>query len=275
MRLHARPYSTEDHHPLCPAVSRPAATRPAVPRGAVSHRTESHGTDLHGTDLHGAVRRKGARRLAVLRLTLLAGILLAVPLSAGFAPAALASATRWADGQAWAAGMKLEDYEAGPYEIGGDFTLTNQFGRKTSLKDFRGRVVLVFFGYTHCPDVCPLTLTEMGRLRTLLGADDSRVQAIFITVDPARDTPRRLKSYLTNFDRGIVGLSGPESEIRAIAARYQARFARSETKSASGYLIDHTGFVYMLDGNGKVRYLFTYDVGADLLAQGVRRLLKG
>jgi protein SCO1/2 len=200
---------------------------------------------------------------------LLTALLPAVPL-----PAALTQATRWAGHSAWAAGMKLEDYEAGAYPLGGEFTLSNQHGRRASLKDFRGRVVLVFFGYTYCPDVCPLTLTEMGRLRGLLGADFQRVQPVFITVDPARDTPPRLKSYLANFDPSIVGLTGPEKEIRAVASRYQARFARSDAKTSSGYLIDHTGFVYMLDGEGKVRYLFTFDVGADLLAQGVRRLLK-
>lgn len=204
----------------------------------------------------------------------LATLLLAALTLAALLPAAPRRAASWADSEAWANGMKLEDYEVGPYDLGGDFSLTNQQGGQTSLKDFRGRVVLIFFGYSHCPDVCPLTLTEMGRLNKRLGPAAKRVQVVFITVDPARDTPQRLKSYLAHFDSGIIGLTGPESEIRAIAARYQARFTRRPAKSHSGYSMDHTGFVYMLDGQGKTRYLFTYDAGTELFAQGVHRLLK-
>jgi protein SCO1/2 len=112
-------------------------------------------------------------------------------------------------------------------------------------------------------------------MRRRLGKDAARVQPLFITVDPARDTAARLKSYLANFNAGIVGLTGTESEIRAVATRYQARFARAAGGTKDGYLVDHTGFVYMLDGTGKVRYLFTYDAGADLFAQGARKLLNG
>jgi protein SCO1/2 len=245
-------------------------------RGAGSRLSDWRRAVLRLTVPRLAVRPAGRLRAGLLLVAwLLAANFLVAPLPAGSLPAALQRATSWAGAEAWAAGMKLEDYEAGPYELGGDFTLTNQLGRQASLKDFRGRVVLVFFGYIHCPDVCPLTLMEMGRLTKRLGADAKRVQILFITVDPVRDTPRRLKSYLANFDPGIVGLTGPASDILAIAARYQARFTRSTAQSRSGYLVDHTGFVYMLDGQGKVRYLFTYDAGVDLFAQGVRRLLKG
>ena len=174
-----------------------------------------------------------------------------------------------------AAPMRLEDYEAGPYALGGDFTLTNHLGKKTSLHLYQGSVVLVFFGYTYCPDVCPTTLTEIAQMKKKLGQDARRVQPLFISVDPERDTAPRLKSYLSNFNAGIVGLTGTEAEIRAVATRYQARFARNPGASKDGYLVDHTGFVYMLDPTGKVRYLFTYDAGAELLAQGARKLLKG
>jgi protein SCO1/2 len=176
---------------------------------------------------------------------------------------------------ALAADLKLEDYEAGPYSLGGEFTLTAHTGHKVNLKDYRGRAVLVFFGYTYCPDVCPLTLTELGRVRKLLGAQAGQAQGVFVTVDPARDTPQRLKAYLANFDKTIVGLTGTDKEIREVADRYQARFARGRTRSASDYLMDHTGFVYLLDGQGKVRYLFSPDAGATVMADGVRRVLKG
>ena len=174
-----------------------------------------------------------------------------------------------------AAELKLDDYEVGPYALGGDFTLTNQLGQKTRLSQYRGKVVAVFFGYTFCPDVCPTTLAELQKMRKLLGKDASRVQAVFITVDPARDTPARLKSFLANFGAGIVGLTGMESEIRDVAKLYQARYAHSATAAAGAYFMDHTAFVYLLDGTGKVRYLFTPDAGSDLMAEGARRLLKG
>jgi protein SCO1 len=175
---------------------------------------------------------------------------------------------------AGAAQLKLEDYELGPYTLGGDFTLTNSLGKKTRLSQYLGKVVVVYFGYTFCPDVCPTTLSEMQKMKKLLGKDASRVQPLFITVDPARDTPARLKAYLANFNAGIVGLTGTETEIREIAKLYQVRFARSSTTSAGGYLVDHTGFVYVLDRTGKVRYMLTYDAGGELMAEGARRLLK-
>jgi len=176
---------------------------------------------------------------------------------------------------AGAAPLKLEDYEVGPYALGGDFALTNSLGTKTRLSQYLGKVVVVFFGYTYCPDVCPATLSEIGKMKKLLGKDASRVQPIFITVDPSRDTPARLKAYLANFHAGIVGLTGTEAEIRAVAKLYQVRFARSSAASAGGYLVDHTAFVYVLDRTGKVRYLFTFDAGGAMMAEGARRLLQG
>lgn len=176
---------------------------------------------------------------------------------------------------AGAAPLHLEDYEAGPYALGGDFTLTNSLGNTTRLSQYLGKVVVVFFGYTECPDVCPTTLSEIERMKKLLGKDASRVQPIFITVDPARDTAARLKAYLANFHAGIVGLTGTEAEIRAVAKLYQVRFARGASASSGGYVVDHTAFVYLLDRTGKVRYLFTSDAGGALMAEGARRLLKG
>jgi protein SCO1/2 len=179
---------------------------------------------------------------------------------------------------AWTAGaapMTLEDFEVGPYALGGEFTLTNHLGKKTHLSQYRGKVVALFFGYTFCPDVCPTTLAEMQQMQGMLGKDARRVQPIFVTIDPARDTAARLKSYLSNFGGNIIGLTGSQSEISAVAKLYQARFARSSATTAGGYLMDHTGFVYLLDGTGKVRYMMTPDAGADMMAAGARRLLKG
>ena len=174
-----------------------------------------------------------------------------------------------------AAKVNLEDYEVGSYDIGGDFALTNQEGKSTGLRDFRGKVVVLFFGYTHCPDVCPLTLSEMSRLGKLLGSDAGKVQPIFVTIDPARDTADRLKTYLANFESGIIGLTGSERDITQVAKLYRAKFAKRNVGSAAGYLMDHTAFIYLVDPKGKVRYLVPVDAGTDVLAEGARQLLHG
>ena len=176
-------------------------------------------------------------------------------------------------GPVCAAGPALEDYEVGSYEMGGDFSLINQDGKKASLKDWRGKVVILFFGYTFCPDICPTTLAELSRVNKLLGAQASKVQPVFISLDPERDKPAQLKSYLTNFTAKIVGLTGTERELTQIARQYKARFAKRTVDSAAKYLIDHTGFSYMLDPQGKVRYLFPPDAGTDVMVQGAKALL--
>src|SRR5574341_1543510 len=143
----------------------------------------------------------------------------------------------------------LEDYEVGNYAMGGDFSLTSQDGRKSALKDWRGKVVVLFFGYTFCPDVCPTTMAEISRLMEKLGALAARVQPVF------------------------VGVTGSEREVTQVARQYQARFARRKVGSAAKYLIDHTAFTYMLDPQGKVRYLFPGEAGADVMAEGAKALL--
>jgi protein SCO1/2 len=182
--------------------------------------------------------------------------------------------TTWPAFPVQAAKARLEDYEVGSYKMGGDFALTNQDGKTTGLRDFRGKVVVMFFGYTFCPDVCPLTLGEMGRLAKALGSNAGRMQPVFVTLDPARDTAPRLKSYLANFEPGIVGLTGTERDITHVAKLYRARFAKRGAGGDTGYLLDHTAFIYLVDTKGAVRYLMPHDAGTELLAEGVRQLLK-
>ena len=176
---------------------------------------------------------------------------------------------------AQAAQPSIDDFEVGSYALGGDFALTNQDGKTTGLRDFRGKVVVLFFGYTYCPDVCPLTLSDMGRMNKLLGAQAKQVQSIFVTIDPERDTAPRLKSYLSNFAPGIVGLTGSDRDIAGVAKLYRAKYAKREDDGKGGYLMDHTAFVYLVDPKGKVRYLVPYDAGTDILAEGARQMLKG
>jgi protein SCO1/2 len=188
---------------------------------------------------------------------------------------AAAAMTLSAPQHASAAQPSIDDFEVGTYAMGGDFALTNQDGKTTGLRDFRGKVVVLFFGYTYCPDVCPLTLSEMGRVNKLLGAEAKNVQSIFVTIDPERDTAARLKSYLTNFAPGIVGLTGSERDIAQVAKLYRAKFAKRAADAQGAYLMDHTAFVYLVDAKGKVRYLVPYDAGAEILAEGARQMLKG
>jgi len=167
----------------------------------------------------------------------------------------------------------LADYDVARLTLGGDFALTNQDGRRTQLKQFRGRVVVLFFGYTYCPDICPVTLVKIARVRKGLGRQARKLQPVYVTIDPARDTPARLKAYLENFDAGAVGLTGTPAEIAMATRLYRVRYEREESKSATDYLVSHTAYVYLVDRRGKLRYVFPPDVDDELLAEAARRLL--
>ena len=195
-------------------------------------------------------------------------------LLAGLLPACLLLALAGAPGTARAQ-MKLKDYAVGRYPIGGEFTLTNQDGGRTRLADFRGKAVLMSFGYTHCPDVCPTTLSEFKQIRQALGQDGAQLQALFISVDPKRDTPALLKQYIGYFDPTFVGLTGSEEELEEVSEKYMARFRTRESSSAVGYFVDHTTFMYLIDTQGKVRYLFTPDASRQIVIEGVKTVLAG
>ena len=157
--------------------------------------------------------------------------------------------------------------------IGGPFTLVDHQGRPVTEDYFKGRLMLVYFCYTFCPDVCPATLAELTRVHRTLGEDSPRVQTLFITVDPERDSAARLKDYLSSFHPGMIGLTGPLPEISALALKYGSYFAKQESNAAAEYLMDHTAFTYLLDQEGIVRHLYHFGDGADLIVKGVRQLL--
>ena len=167
----------------------------------------------------------------------------------------------------------LADYEIGRLKLGGDFTLTNQEGKRTSLKEFRSKVVLLFFGYTYCPDVCPLTMVLMDRIHAALGRQGAELKAVFVSIDPARDTPARLKAYLANFAGHTIALTGSPDQIERAAALYRVRFEKTDATSPSQYLMDHTAFLYLLDGQGKLRYVFPPDADEALIAEAARGLI--
>ena len=170
---------------------------------------------------------------------------------------------------------KIDHFMLGNYKIGGDFTLTNQSGRRTSLSDLSGKVVLLSFGYSNCPDICPTTLAEMGKVLRALGNKESSVRVVFITVDPHRDTPKRLTSYLANFHETMIGLTGSVKELTEVASQYSSKFRKEEPGPGSGYTVGHTTFVFILDQSGKARYVLPYDASSELMLNGVMKLLDG
>ncbi|MDH3638222.1 MAG: SCO family protein [Gammaproteobacteria bacterium] len=136
--------------------------------------------------------------------------------------------------------------------VGGDFKLSDQDGADFSLSDAHGKVVLLFFGYTSCPDICPDTLSRVAAALKQLDTAAHAIQAVFITVDPDRDSATRLKNYLEFFDDRIIGLSGSEREIREVAQRYRVSFRRTDGPAGQGYAMDHTANIYIIDAEGVV-----------------------
>jgi protein SCO1 len=134
--------------------------------------------------------------------------------------------------------------------IGGPFRLVNQDGQTVTDQDYKGRPFLVFFGFTHCPEICPTTLFEVSEIIRKLGAEGDRVRAIFITIDPERDTPAALKEYLSSFDRRLSALTGDADAIAAVAKSYRA-FYRKVPLEQGGYTMDHTAIVYLMDKQGR------------------------
>jgi len=155
------------------------------------------------------------------------------------------------------------------------FELTDQFGARRSLADFHGKVVSIFFGYTQCPDVCPTTLQEMKELRDKLGADAGRLQVIFITVDPERDTPGLLKTYLGAFDPSFLGLTGTPEQIAAVAKDFRVFYEKVPGKEPGQYTMNHTAGSYVFDPAGHIRLFVRHGQGTDVLAGDIRALLAG
>jgi protein SCO1/2 len=151
--------------------------------------------------------------------------------------------------------------------------LTDQDGRARSLADFKGKVVVVFFGYTQCPDVCPTTMAEVAEVKKSLGADGDKVQGVFVTVDPDRDTAQLLKAYITAFDPSFVALRGSEEQTKAAVKEFRAFYAKSPGKTPESYMVDHTAASFVFDPEGRVRVYVRYGAGAEPLAHDIRLLL--
>jgi len=157
---------------------------------------------------------------------------------------------------------------------GRGFELTDHHGTLRTLADFRGKVVLLFFGFTSCPDICPTTMAKLGEVMRLLGADADRVQGLFVTVDPKRDTPQVLAQYVPAFHPAFLGLYGTELQTASAAKEFKVYFQAQQPGESGFYTVDHSSPVFALDRRGRLRLLIRPERGAESVARDLRVLLK-
>jgi protein SCO1/2 len=158
-------------------------------------------------------------------------------------------------------------------EYARELNLPDTDGRMRSLADFKGKVLVVFFGYTQCPDVCPTTMVELADVVQKLGADGQRVQGIFVSVDPERDTPELLKAYVSNFNANFVALRGTPDQVKQAAREFKVYYNKVPGKTERSYTVDHTAASYLFDTQGRVRVFERYGSGAAVLTQDLKTLL--
>ena len=154
------------------------------------------------------------------------------------------------------------------------FELADYSGKVRRLSDFGGKVVVVFFGFTQCPDVCPTTLSELAEVKKALGKDGERLQGVFVTVDPQRDTPELLQAYMANFDPSFIALRPTPDKLAALAKDYKIYFKKVEGKTATSYSMDHSAGSYVYDTQGRLRLFTRYGSGPKPLTEDIRVLLK-
>lgn len=171
------------------------------------------------------------------------------------------------------AGPQFKGVDITGAEYARTLSLPDQNGKPRTLDDFKGKVTVVFFGYTQCPDVCPTTMAELAQVKKALGKDGERVQGVFVTVDPERDTPDALKAYMASFDPSFVALRGTLEETKATAKEFKVFYAKVPGKAEGSYTMDHTAGSYVLDPKGKVRLFVRYGAPAEALTDDLKSLL--
>ena len=155
------------------------------------------------------------------------------------------------------------------------FTLKDANGATRTLADFKGKVVVLFFGYAQCPDVCPTTMTEMTQVKQQLGADAGKLQVVFVTVDPERDTPEVMKAYMGAFDPSFVALIPTPEQLTAVAKDFKIYYKKSEGKTPTSYSMDHSAASYVYDPEGRLRLYARYGQGVAPMVADVKSLLQG
>jgi cytochrome oxidase Cu insertion factor (SCO1/SenC/PrrC family) len=159
--------------------------------------------------------------------------------------------------------------------VGGPFSLTDQTGRRVTEKDFAGKYMLVFFGYTYCPDVCPTELQVMLAALDQMGEAGKDIVPVFVSIDPERDTPQTVKAYVENFGPRLVGLTGSPEEIAAVAQAYRVYYAKAGNKTGDDYLMDHSSIIYLMGPDGRFVKHFTYTTDAAKLSDNLKEALTG
>lgn len=171
-------------------------------------------------------------------------------------------------------GPKFKSTDVTGAEFGKSLELTGHDGRPRSLQDFRGRIVVLFFGFTHCPDICPTTLADAAAVLKRLGKEAARVQVLFVTVDPGRDTPELLARYVTAFDPGFLGLRGDDDATKRAAREFKIFYEKRPGGAPGAYTVDHSGQTYVIDGQGRLRLFIRHDRLSTDLEPDLRTLLK-
>ncbi len=156
-----------------------------------------------------------------------------------------------------------------------EFTLHDDKGRTVTAQDYRGKIVMLYFGYTHCPDVCPTNLARMGQAVSSLGADAKKVQVLFVSVDPARDTPKVLQRYPRLFNPGFRGLSGTQAQLRSLTKRYRVTYGYGKPDAHGNYEVSHSSAVYIFDAKGNMRLMAQSSDKASDITHDLRLLING
>lgn len=169
--------------------------------------------------------------------------------------------------------MAFESTDITGAEFGRQFELVDHTGKLRRLDDFRGKVVVMFFGFTHCPDVCPMTLVEFNAALAQLGEAAQKVQVLFVTVDPERDTPEVLGAYVTAFNADFLGLTGSAEQIAEVAREFRIVYRKAEGAQPGKYSVDHSAGTYIFDQQGRIRLYASYGQGSDAIASDIGRLL--
>ena len=159
-------------------------------------------------------------------------------------------------------------------DFAADGAMIDHNGQPRSIKDFAGKVVVLFFGYTQCPDACPGTMAELAEVKKLLGKDGDKLQVLFISIDPERDTPAILKAYMANFDPTFLAMRTPPEKLAVLAKDFKAYYKKSPGQTDTSYTMDHSAGSYVYDTHGKVRLYTRYGSGAPALASDIALLLK-